>query len=319
MIQWQARSTARSAVFGRVSGLSVAGLRPAVSGNSYRALDTGDRGLKAYRSGHLGTQRCYTHVRYAGFVKAVLTLAALVGLLPVMQPQTPVVLRVGDARINTRALQPYKARRREIVVDAVNQVRERGVWDDELRRESLNDRGVLVRTMVVTEPDGAIRETFRVVVDGNTFAPIRSEWKGAGASYEYDFDGMAIKGVRVTEAGREPTKIDASVWQPMFDYYGGMMDLFLATLPATRGTFSFPAATATTGPGALQDSIHWPLVEVIGDDVTRLANGKTVKARRVEANTPYGFYKVWVTETPPYVVRTVVLLGSGARITYELL
>ena len=76
---------------------------------------------------------------------------------------------------------------------------------------------------------------------------------------------------------------------------------------------------ATTGAGAVQDSIHWPLVEVIGEDVTRGPGGKMVKAWRVEANTPYGFYKVWVTDTPPYVARTVLLLGPGGRITYELL
>ena len=250
---------------------------------------------------------------------ALLCLAALAGLTAATQPQTPVVLRVGDARINARALQPYKVRWKETLVDAVHQVTERGIWDDELRRESREGRDILVRTIVVTQPDGTLRETVRAVVDGTTFAPIRSEWKAGGASYEYDFSGLFIKGVRVNEAGKTPVTIDAKVWQPMFDYYGGMRELFLAILPRSRGMFSFPAATATTGAGALQDSIDWPLVEVIGEDVTRGAGGKTVKAWRVEANTPYGFYKVWVTDTPPYVARTVVLLGPGGRITCELL
>ena len=257
-------------------------------------------------------------MRYAALVKAALLVAALATLFAA-QPQTPVVLRLGDARINARQLQPYKVRWKETFVDAVHQVSERGIWDDELRRELLNGREVLIRTIVVSDPHGTVRENTRVVVDGTTFAPVRSEWKASGASYEYDFDGMLIKGVRVSDAGKPPTAIEAQVWQPMFDYYGGMRELFLATLPRSPGLFTFPAATATTGAGALQDSIHWPLVEVIGEDVTRGAGGKTVKAWRIEANTPYGFYKVWVTDTPPYVARTVVLLGPGGRITYELM
>jgi hypothetical protein len=252
-------------------------------------------------------------------MKAVLSCAALATLLPLLQPQTPVVLRVGDARINARALQPYKVRWKETFVTVVHEVIDRGIRDDELRRETLNGREVLVRTMVSTEPSGATRETHRLVVDGSTFAPLRSEWTGGGRSYRYDFDGMSIKGVRVTEADKPPLQIAAQVWQPMFDYYGGMMDLFLATLPHNPGMFSFPAATATTGAGAAQDSIHWPLVEVVGDDVTRGAGGKLIQARRVEANTPYGFYKVWVTDSPPHVVRTVVVLAPGSRTTYELM
>ena len=247
-------------------------------------------------------------------------LSAVVAvLLPALQPRAPALLRVGDARVNARALQPYKARWKETLANVVNEVSERGVWDDELRRETLNGREVLIRTIVVTQPDGSTRESFRTVVDGVTFAPIRSEWKSGGASYEYDFAGLAIKGMRVTEPLAAPVKIDTRLWQPAFDYYGGMMELFLATLPRTSGVFSFPTVMATTGAGAVQDSIHWPLVEVIGEDVTRGAGGKTVKAWRVEANTPYGFYKVWVTDTPPYVARTILLLGPGGRITYELM
>lgn len=258
-------------------------------------------------------------MRYAGAVKLLLFTAALASAVAAAQPQTPVALRVGDARVNARALQPYTARRREVFVDAVHQVTDRGTWDDELRRELIDHREVLVRTLVATDPDGAVRETIRIVADGATFAPVRSEWSGSGASYAYDFSGMRISGTRVNVAGEAPTRIDTSVWQPMYDYYGGVRDLFLAALPRTPGLFTFPAATATTGAGAPQDSIHWPLVEIIGEDVTRGAGGKTVKAWRVEANTPYGFYKVWVTDAPPYVVRTVVLLGSGGRVTYELL
>lgn len=241
------------------------------------------------------------------------------GLWSTEQPRTPALLRVGDARVNARALQPYKARWKETLVDPTNRVIERGFRDDHLDRQTNDGREELVRTVVVTEPDGSIRESIRVVVDGATFAPIRSEWRAGGRSFEFDFHGQAISGLRINEPGGPPSKISATVWQPVFDYYGGMTDLFLATLPRRAGVYSFPATLVTGGAGAAPDGLDWPLVEAIGDDVARGAGGKTIKAWRVEANTPYGFYKVWVTDTPPYVVRTVILQGPGTRITYELL
>jgi hypothetical protein len=261
------------------------------------------------------------HARYPALVRVLLLLAiaALSSTVAAGQPQTPVILRVGDARINTRALQPYKVRWKETFVSVVHEVVERGTRDDELRRDVIDGRDVLVRTIIARDPAGGVRESFRITVDAATFAPVRSEWKAGGASYEYEFAGMAITGTRVNEPGAKPVEIAAQVWQPMFDYYGGMTDLFLATLPRTPGMFTFPAATATTGAGATQDSIHWPLVEVVGEDVTRGAGGKLTKAWRVEANTPYGFFKVWVTDAAPHVVRAVQLMGPGGRVTFELL
>src|SRR5689334_6572955 len=92
----------------------------------------------------------------------------------VAQPAVPTVLSVGDPRINARSIQPYKARWKETLVNAINQVIERATWADEVTRETLGGREVIVRTIVITEPDGAQRERIRIVVDGATFAPIRS-------------------------------------------------------------------------------------------------------------------------------------------------
>jgi hypothetical protein len=256
---------------------------------------------------------------YADAVRIVV-VGLLMGtsLLVDAQPRTPALLRVGDARINARALQPYKVRWKETLVDPVHQVIDRGVRDDHLQRETIDGRPVLVRTVVASAPDGSVRESMRIVGDGATFAPVRTEWRGGGRSFEFDFQGQNIAGVRINDPGASPVKIAGSVWQPAFDCYGGMMDLFLATLPRQVGVYSFPAMVVTAGAGAAADGLDWPLVESLGDDVARGA-GKVIKAWRVEANTPYGFYKVWVTDLPPYVVRTVILQGPGTRITYELL
>lgn len=236
------------------------------------------------------------------------------------QPATPVLLQVGDPQINAAILKPYKARWKETIVNALHQVIERGTWDDELRQEKMDGRDVLIRSIAVTQPDGTNRETVRIVVDRHTFAPIRSDWSGTGRSYVYDFAGRSVHGVRVNKPGGPPATIDVTLDRSVFDYYGGMMELFLATLPKRPGAvFAFPAAMATTGADANQSALHWPIVEVRGEETIRGSDGVTVKAWRMETNTPYGFYKVWVTDRPPYVVRTVLLLPPGGRITYELI
>lgn len=248
---------------------------------------------------------------------ALLIGASLVGA----QPTPPTVLKVGDSRVDASRLQPYTARWKETIVNAIHQVVERGTWEDSLTYERINGRDVLVRLIVVTQPDGSMRERYRTVVDGRTFAPVRSEWENnQGLSYAYDYAMPAATGVRVNTKGGAPVTIAANLGQPAFDYYGGVMELFLATLPRQPGAvFTFPAALTTSGYDANQSGIDWPTVQVFPEEMTRGAGGAPVKATRMEANTKYGFYKVWVTDTPPFVVRTVLLLAPGGRITYELM
>lgn len=249
----------------------------------------------------------------------VLALVALaVAAVGAGQPEPPVVLRPGDARVAAGRLQPYKARWKETLVNAIHQVIERGTWEDELRRERVSARDVLVRTIVVTQPDGTIRERYRVVVDAGTFEPVRSEWSSGGRSYSYDYAWPTLRGQRVNEAGGPPVALAGTLPVPAFDYYGGVMELFLATLPRRPAArFTFPAVTATTGHDADPSGVHWPTVEIVGEETVPGLDGPPVRATRVEANTRYGFYKTWVTSDPPYVVRTVLLIGPGGRITYD--
>lgn len=249
-------------------------------------------------------------------------LVSALALLTILFQPAPQVLQVGDPRISVAPLQPYKARWKETLVNAIHQVIERGIWDDQLLREQRNGRAVLHRTIVVTEPSGAVRERYEAIVDATNFAPIRSTWESKGLSYAYDYDGTSVRGTRVNEANGPAQAINASLPQRAFDYYGGMMELFLATLPRTpNGLFTFPAMLSTSGATADQRAVQWPLVRVFDKETVPGSGlrGAPILATRVEANTEYGFYKVWVTDAAPYVVRTVLLLAPGGRITYELL
>lgn len=237
------------------------------------------------------------------------------------QPPIPITIAPGSLQVDTTRIRPYQARWKETIVNALHQVIARGTWDDQLTRESVKGVDVFVRTIRVAAPDGSMREYYRTVVDAKTFAPMTSEWRnGLGLSYSYEYSGTGISGRRVNAPGADPVRITATVPRPGFDFYGGMMELFLATLPRQpRGLFSFPALLTTSGHDADQSGLHWPVVEVFPEETTFGAGGAPVKAVRMEANTRYGFYKVWVTDTAPFVVRTVLLLGPGGRITYELM
>jgi hypothetical protein len=253
-------------------------------------------------------------------IKTLLLATLMVAGFGASQSEAPLVLRPGDARVAAVRLQPYKARWKETLVNALHQVIERGTWQDELRHDRVGPRDVLVRTIVVTQPDGTNRERYRIVMDARTLEPVQSEWSSRGLSYGYDYAGRSLRGRRVNEADSKPVAITGTLPFHVFDYYGGMMELFLAVLPRTPGArFTFPAAAATTGHDADQTGVHWPIVEIIGEETVPGAGSGRVKATRVEANTRYGFYKVWVINDPPYVVRTVLLLGPGGRITYELM
>ena len=254
--------------------------------------------------------------------KRLILLFLWVGLASLAaQAPIPDVLRVGDIRVDASRIGPYHARWKETIVNAVHQVIERGTWDDRLTRESLGGRDVLVRTINVSTPAGTMREYYRAIVDARSFAPVESEWRNnQGLSYAYKYSGTAVSGHRVNAAGSDPVKISSVISAPAFDYYGGMMELFLATLPRQpRALFSFPAMLTTSGHDADQSGLHWPTVEVFPKEMTRGASGVPVEATRIEANTKYGFYKVWVIDAAPFVVRTVLLLGPGGRITYELM
>lgn len=251
-------------------------------------------------------------------IGSLLVGEAAAALSPDLQ-RMPVVLNVGDHRIDPARIQPYSAVWKETLVNVLNQVIERGMWDDRVTRERAGDRELIVRRITVNQPDGAMRERYQTTVDARTFEPVRSEWQNnRGQSYTYDYAPRRVRGERVTEPAAAPRPINASTTTRAFDYYGGMMELFLATLPKQAGSvLTFPALLATTGADADQGGIHWPLVEVFPEEV--VPGSQTTRAARVEANTRYGFYKVWVTDAPPYVVRTILILPQGGRITYELI
>jgi hypothetical protein len=95
-----------------------------------------------------------------------------------------------------------------------------------------------------------------------------------------------------------------------------MMELFFASLPISENyAVTFPAALATSDPAAPQDGIAWITARVRGKAAVE-AWGQKFETWIVEADTPYGFYRVWLSSESPYVIQTVLLIAPGGRLSY---
>jgi len=227
------------------------------------------------------------------------------------------VIHVGSALVDGNSLKPYKVRLKETIVNIQNIAIERGLWTDELRRITVNGKDAWQRHIEVVTPEGAFRETVDLVVDAATFAPLKTLERNPSGSLTFAFAGRAIEGQR-TASGGSVRDIRARPLVDFFDYYGGMMELFLATLPFKAGRMTFPTTMATTDPAADATAIDWPIAEMKGEEQITVG-GTTYRAWRAEINTPYGFYRVWVRKEPPFFVRTILLIPPGGRIVYDLL
>ena len=239
----------------------------------------------------------------------------------VLAERPPVInqLRVGSRSIDPGVLHPYTVRYKETIVSVQNIILERAIWTDQLQKISVDGHDAWRRHIEVVTPEGKFRETVDLIVDATTFAPLRTTEKNINGSMEFSFGRTHLNGERVTQPNSPPRSIHAQFGEPAFDYYGGMMELFFALLPFKDGyRATFPAVMATTGPEADPKKIDWPIIEVKGEE-TLTVGGVKYQAWRVEANTQYGFYRVWVRKEKPFVVRTILLIPLGGRIIYDII
>jgi len=225
---------------------------------------------------------------------------------------------VGNSLVDTGVLRPYRVSYKETIVNIQNIAIERARWTDELSRTTEASRDAWRRHIEVVTPEGSFRETVDILVDAKTFAPLKTFERNTSGSMSFVFAGATLVGERMETSASTSRKISEHPAVAFFDYYGGMMELFLATLPFQKGSrLTFPATMATTDPSADAAAIDWPIVEMKGEEPVSVG-GVPYRAFRIEVNTPYGFYRVWARKEPPFVVRTILLIPPGGRIMYDL-
>ena len=229
---------------------------------------------------------------------------------------TTVVLKLNDPEVDASRIKPYKVQWKETFVTPLNQVIPNGTWTDVVERTSIDGKEVLKRTVTVDRPQRGIHASTVLIVNGKTFAPVTTEEVEPGKTPDlhFDFAGTHIAGNRKTR------KIDATVETAAFDTLGGMTDLVPATLPLRPGyTARFPNFSATISENDDPASITWITLQVKRQDIVALPDGRRVKAWLVDSDTPLGFYKVWIAEEPPYIVRSIWMGPGGGRSTFDLI
>lgn len=228
----------------------------------------------------------------------------------------PVVLKVNDASVDASRIKPYKVQWKETFVTPANQVVVNGTWTDEVERITVDGKDVLKRTVSVDRPQRGIHSIIVLTVNGRTFAPITTEEVQAGKApaLHFDFAGKRISGYRDTR------KIEARVPIEAFDTLGGMTDLFPASLPLRAGYAArFPNFSATISADDDPATITWITLQVKRQDTVALPDGRKLKAWLVDSDTPFGFYKVWIAEEPPYIVKSIWMGPGGGRSTFDLI
>jgi hypothetical protein len=251
---------------------------------------------------------------------ASLFLAAYPAVAISSKPPLPApVLRVGDPSVDAARIQPHERHWKVTLATIQNRIVEFGDWKETVTRGEVSGRPTLERRIALDSPDGKPKERVLLVVDAKTFAPVRTEEErpDLGTHLRYTFDGRRLRGERSPlSPGEPPRHIDVRLEVECFDYLGGMMELFFASLPLKEGyAVTFPAALATSDPVAAQDGIAWITARVKGKASVE-AWGRKFDTQVVEAETPYGFYKVWLSPESPYVIQAVLLIGPGGRFSY---
>lgn len=228
----------------------------------------------------------------------------------------PVKLSVDDPSIDATKIKPYRAKWKETFVTPANQVMVIGTWTDEVQRANVDGRSVIKRTITVDRPQRNIHAFTMLVVDGRTFAPLVTEESEVGkpADLHLEFRGTHVTGKRHEES------IDAHVPVKAFDTLAGMTDLFPATLALRAGYAArFPNFSTSVGDSADPAAVTWITLQVKRQDTIALPDGRKLKAWLVDSDTPLGFYKVWIADEPPYIVRTIWMGPGGGRSTFDLI
>jgi hypothetical protein len=229
-------------------------------------------------------------------------------------------LSVGDPSVDASFLEPYMSRWKETFVSTGFKVIDFGTTTDEVTVTEESGRKLIHRSVALDRPSGISSRT-TLVVDAKSFAPVSTnESQSGGERLALAFIGMRMSGERKASESASTHSLSAALRTRAFDYFGGMNDLLLAALPLRTGaTFEIPAVAVTLGAEYPEDGVITVTLHVRREDFVTLPSGEKRQAWVVDADTPIGFYKTWISKKAPYILRTIWVGPGGGRSTFELM
>ncbi|MGH8093857.1 MAG: hypothetical protein ACREIF_10330 [Chthoniobacterales bacterium] len=139
------------------------------------------------------------------------------------------------------------------------------------------------------------------VFDPQTMRPLSTDETRVGMTgYTHrQFDGAAIKFRRVNRGEDDSHEGEARLEVPVFDFYGGMWGLLLASCPLREGYKGALPSVAEN-----EENLRWCRFEVTGREMVAAGGGKKVEAWVVKTDD-HGAMTFWLTRESPYVIKLV--------------
>jgi hypothetical protein len=231
-------------------------------------------------------------------------------------------MHVGDGTITGKRLTGYRIGWHGTLYPGGGEVVDGGVWIQQMRREKMNGRDVLIRTA------GAVlfqRNTFKYlgaaanesVVDAHTLAPISSEAHNPDGSGErWTFDGKHVEWLQWSGDPRKETLRRFDLPIPAYDIASTMLPVLLSVQPLKLG---YSGVIPVVG-----DPEH-PLrsvpFRVVRKEKVRAGARGVVDAWLVECPDPNtGTLRFWISDKLPYPIKMIVPAAPGIpRTVYSMI
>jgi hypothetical protein len=161
-------------------------------------------------------------------------------------------------------------------------------------------------------------ETITNIVDAKTFAPIMSESKVVDGSFWHrEFNGSVVQGQQKETPGGKIEEIRATFETPVFDFYGGLYGLLLATFPLKEGYSATFPSDFQNNDGV--EAVEWVTFHVKGKETISTVAGKQVETWLVENDAPQGHYQFWLSQQAPYIIKLIYTGPRGGKQIFEMM
>jgi len=246
--------------------------------------------------------------------KPALLLASVTALLFPTGSAAQPVRHAAPANFYGGLLKPYRNAWNYTVTLPDGSTHPQGIWTDELIRTKRDSRDVFVRIQGTVLVNGTTTSVINVF-DPKTLFPVSDQQSlKDGGLQKRTFTEKSVTSTRPGTKG-VPAISRKSLPSPIYDYYGGMYALLLATAPLRPG-FS---GTFTSIDEFTDDPVPVEF-RVLGRESVRAGGKALVKAWKVEAERP-GQYQLiaWVVQKPPYVIRLNIITPDKRLYDWSML
>jgi hypothetical protein len=231
---------------------------------------------------------------------AVFSAAAIAATLP----QATYAGALPQADFDGSKLRPYVNAWRYDATMPDGTLRPQGIWTDQLMRTKKDGKDVFVRIQGTVYVNGKSSSVINLF-DPKTLAPISDQQTTMdGGLQKRAFRANEVE-THLTGKGGGPDKVTVTPTPgALYDYYGGMYALLLATAPLKEG---YQASFSSID--EFEDKPVPVDFKVVGREKAPAGAHGSIEAWKI-ASSRAGQYDLvaWVTDQPPYVIRLNIIL-----------